>query len=79
MTKTEARIFTALGDQEMTGLEILQAVNKGFIWWWKLSPGPLYATLLHMEQQGFIQSRWGEATPVRLEGHRVRLYKVKDV
>ena len=66
----EDRIFAVLQDGELSSYEIGQRT--------KLTPGVLYLTLYRLEDAGYLESRWGVATPERV-GHRPRLYRLPVV
>jgi len=60
MTRTEIRILTALGPDEMSAIRIFSKAGFWFARW---------NVLLNMEQQDFVQSRWAH------NGYpRVRMY-----
>lgn len=74
----EAAILAAIGDRELYGLEIPEAVEEVSGGEVKIRLGYLYPSLHHLESKGLIKSRWGEeADPSRNKARR-QYYSLTD-
>jgi PadR family transcriptional regulator, regulatory protein PadR len=60
------------------GLEITETVKKSSGGKINLTSGSLYPTLYELEKRGYLESYWGEDTPVERGGARRKYYKITD-
>ena len=72
----EELIMTSLLNQELYGLQIVQAIGEASGGTRRLAIGSLYPTLHRMEKKGFIESHWGDDRPEERGGARRRYYKL---
>jgi PadR family transcriptional regulator PadR len=76
LSALEELIMTALLNQELYGLQIVQAIEEASNGKRKLAVGSLYPTLHRLEKKGFISSRWGDDRPEERAGARRRYYQL---
>lgn len=56
--KLEEEILCVLLQDEMSGLQIMEAIKQKFMYQPKYDP--VYLALQHLEQKGLVTSRWSE-------------------
>nr|WP_290224285.1 PadR family transcriptional regulator [Trichocoleus desertorum] len=76
LSALEELIMTALLNQELYGLQMVQAIEEASNGRRKLAVGSLYPTLHRLEKKGFISSRWGDDRPEERAGARRRYYQL---
>jgi DNA-binding PadR family transcriptional regulator len=72
LSELETLLLSTLIQKERYGLEMLAELKEANR---VISIGGLYVALARMEKDGFVSSRWGEATEAR-HGARRRYYKL---
>lgn len=76
LSALEELIMTTLLNQELYGLQIVQAIDEASNGKRKLAIGSLYPTLHRLEKKEFITSRWGDDRPEERGGARRRYYRL---
>lgn len=76
LNQMEWILMNALIDKELYGLQIEEAVNKGSNGHFNVTVGSLYPILQKLEDNGLLESRWGEKRPEERGRARRRFYKL---
>lgn len=73
LSVAQVYVLSALVGEDRYGLGIVKAVREQSNY--KILLGSLYNILGKLENQGFVESYWGESTPER-GGNRRKYYKI---
>jgi len=76
LNQMEWIVLNALISKELYGLQIEEAVNKGSGGQFNVTVGSLYPILQKLEDNGLLDSRWGEKKPEERGRARRRFYKL---
>lgn len=69
-------ILTSLINKEIYGLQIEKAINEGSNGQFNITVGSLYPLLKNLEDNGLVESRWGDKRPEQRGRARRRFYKI---
>ncbi len=69
-------VLNALISKELYGLQIEEAVNKGSEGQFNVTVGSLYPILQKLEDNGLLESWWGEKKPKERGRARRRFYRL---
>ncbi|MGZ3699835.1 MAG: PadR family transcriptional regulator [Bdellovibrionota bacterium] len=67
-------VLTVLDRKEMYGYELIKEIERESKGTFSLKEGTLYPVLHHLEQEGAIESRWGESQT----GRKRRYYRITE-
>jgi PadR family transcriptional regulator PadR len=76
INQMEYIVLNALIYKELYGLQIEEAVNKGSEGQFNVTVGSLYPILQKLEDNGLLESRWGDKRPEERGRARRRFYKL---
>jgi len=75
LASLEEDVMTVLLNQELYGLQILQALNESSRLG-RIGFGSLYPTLHRLDKKGYLSARWGEELDGESGGARRKYYRI---